>query len=175
VAKTLEDAIWLKLTGQSEAARAIFQDELKPFKNLPIISLEHADFELENGRWGRAWRILDSCLSTLKDNSANPGLPEHRLMALTRAMLGIRHRGDHATAAWEVERTRLWLQHVPVAEYTDIQVSLFSGASRSPLKLARSPVASVDMSSHTCSFASALNMTTLMWSIFRCPPIGPSL
>jgi hypothetical protein len=105
-----------------EAARAIFENELKPLENVPIVAIEHTDLEIDACRWGKGWRILDSALQHLKDAGANLDLPEHRLMASTRAMIGVRHRGDVDSSALEIERTKLWLQDVPVADYTDIQV-----------------------------------------------------
>lgn len=120
--KLIEDAIWLKISGQNDNARAIFDNDLKPAATTPIVILERADLELEAGRWGVAWRILDSALKDLKDSGADLDLPEYRLMALTRVMLGVRHRGDLVSAAQEVERTSRWLCELPVEEYTDIQV-----------------------------------------------------
>jgi hypothetical protein len=120
----IERAIWLKLTGQADAARSIFNGELEPFQHLPIVSIEHANLEFENSRWGAAWRILSSALNALIESSADLDLPEHRLIAITRAMLGIRHHGDLESAASELERTRTWLQNVSVEHYSDIQVSL---------------------------------------------------
>ena len=118
----IEHAIWLKITGQTGAARAIFENELRLLGNVPIVVIEQTDLELDAGRWGRAWRILDSALKHLKETGANLDLPENRLIALIRAMTGIRHRGDVDSSAVEIERTRQWLQDVPVADYTDVQV-----------------------------------------------------
>jgi hypothetical protein len=118
----IERAIWLKTIGQVNAARAIFNHELKPFMKFPLITIELADLEHESGRWGKAWRILNSGLAYAKETEKDLDAPEYRLMALTRAMLGTRHRGDLASSALEVERTQSWLCNVPVTEYTDIQV-----------------------------------------------------
>jgi predicted Zn-dependent protease len=124
----LERAIWLKKSGQTSAARTMFVNEVRSHRNVPVVIIAHADLELEAGRWGRAWRILDSALEDLKKDGsgADPDLPEHRLMAMTRAMLGIRHRGYPDTAIRELERSRQWLWNVPVAEYTDVQVRAYS-------------------------------------------------
>jgi hypothetical protein len=119
----LEKSIWLKIIGQPDAARQMFNEELKPFHTEAVVVLEHADLELEYGRWGKAWRILDTALEDLRNTGTTLDLPEHRLMVLTWAMLGIRHRGCVDPVPIELERTRLWLEQVPVAEYTDIQVS----------------------------------------------------
>ena len=118
----IERAIWLKMIGQVNAARAIFSYELKPFMRFPLFTIELADLEQEYGRWGKAWRILDSGLTYAKETGEDIDAPEYRLMALTRAMLGTHHRGDLASSALEVERTQRWLCNVPVTEYTDIQV-----------------------------------------------------
>jgi hypothetical protein len=122
----IEHAIWLKITGQIDAARAVFEKELKLLENVAIIVIERADLELDAGRWGRAWRIVNSALQGLIDSGANLDLPENRLIALIRAMTGVRHRGDVDSSAMEIERTKQWLQHVPVADYTDVQVRLLS-------------------------------------------------
>src|SRR3954464_9475711 len=118
----IEQALLLKVTGQVSSARAIFTGELKAFRNIPIVAIEHADLELEAGRWGAAWKTLNSARDHFKRVRADFDLPEHRLIALTWVMLGIRHRGDLDSAARELERTRQWLWELPVSEYTDIQV-----------------------------------------------------
>lgn len=120
----IERAIWLKTTGQTKVAREVFENELQPLQHLPIVTIEYADFEIESGRWGKAWRILDAALKRLKAIKADLDLPEYRLMALTWVMLGVRHRGDIYSSAEQIERTRRWLWDVPVAEYTDVMVSL---------------------------------------------------
>ncbi|KAF5724400.1 hypothetical protein FMUND_857 [Fusarium mundagurra] len=119
--KQLERAIWLKMSGLANEARAIFDNELRSFAAVPVVAIEHADLELEAGKWGRAWRILDSELLKLREAKEDLESPEHRLMALTWAMLGTRHRGDVTSSAIEIERTQHWLAGVPVADYTDIQ------------------------------------------------------
>jgi hypothetical protein len=118
----IEQALLLKVTGQVFSARAVFTRELKAFKNVPIVAIEHADLELEAGRWGAAWEILNSARDHFKKVRANLDLPEHRLIALTWVMLGVRHQGDLDSAAQELERTRQWLWELPISEYTDIQV-----------------------------------------------------
>lgn len=118
----IERAIWLKMIGQVKAARAIFDHELEPFLKVPLVTIELADLEHESGRWGKAWRILDSALAYAKKIEKDLDAPEYRLMALTRAMLGTRHQGDLASSALEVERTQSWLCNIRVTEYTDIQV-----------------------------------------------------
>ena len=118
----LERAIWLKIAGRATEARATFETELEPFAAVPVVAIEHADFELEAGRWGRAWRILNVRLEEAQNTNEDLGTAEHRLMALTWAMLGTRHRGDVTSSAREIERTQDWLSEVPVAQYTDIQV-----------------------------------------------------
>lgn len=132
----LERAIWLKIAGLAEEARATFENELKPFATVPVVAIEHADLELEAGKWGRAWRILDSKLIQLQDANVDLEAPEHRLMALTWAMLGTRHRGDVTSSALEIERTQHWLADVPVADYTDIQVRQLSLETPNVLKTA---------------------------------------
>ncbi|KAF2679725.1 hypothetical protein K458DRAFT_490373 [Lentithecium fluviatile CBS 122367] len=122
----LEKAIWLKKTGQRDAARTIFANDLAPVNNIPVVIIEQADLEIEAGRWGRAWRLLDSALKELADVHADLDLPQHRLMMMTREMLGIRHRGDHDSAAREIERMRQWLCDLPATEYTDVQTSCIS-------------------------------------------------
>ncbi|KAF5587026.1 hypothetical protein FPCIR_7702 [Fusarium pseudocircinatum] len=119
--KQLEHAIWLKMSGLANEARAIFDNELRSFAAVPVVAIEHADLELEAGKWGRAWHILDSKLSQLREAKEDFESPEHRLMALTWAMLGTRHRGDVTSSAIEIERTQHWLAGVPVADYNDIQ------------------------------------------------------
>jgi hypothetical protein len=118
----VERAIWFKMSGRVDDGRAIFNRELKAYRSFPVVIIERADLELEAGRWGAAWKILDSALRDLKEANADLDQPEHRLMALTWAMLGTRHRGDLASAALEIERTQDWLRNVPVADYTDVQV-----------------------------------------------------
>jgi hypothetical protein len=122
----IEQVLLLKVTGQVFSARAIFAEQLRPFKNIPIVAIEHADLELEAGRWGAAWKILDSARDHFKNVGADFDLPEQRLIALTWVMLGVRHRGDLDSAIRELERTRQWLWELPVSEYTDIQVWLYS-------------------------------------------------
>ncbi|KAF5681879.1 hypothetical protein FCIRC_5308 [Fusarium circinatum] len=119
--KQLERAIWLKMSGLANEARAIFDNELRSFAAVPVVAIEHADLELEAGKWGRAWRILDLELLKLREAKEDLESPEHRLMLLTWAMLGTRHRGDVDSSAIEIERTQHWLDGVPVANYTDIQ------------------------------------------------------
>ncbi|KIL84889.1 hypothetical protein FAVG1_11759 [Fusarium avenaceum] len=119
----LERAIWFKISGLAEEARATFENELKPFATVPVVAIEHADLELELGKWGQAWRILNSKLEQLRDANEDLDAPEHRLMALTWAMLGTRHRGDIRSSTREIKRTQHWLAEVPVADYTDIQAS----------------------------------------------------
>jgi hypothetical protein len=121
----LEKAIWFKMVGRTDDARAIFGDELKRFEKTPVVAIEHAELELEAGKWGRAWRILDSRLIDLKKSHEDLDRPEHRLILLTWAMLGTRHRGDLAPSAREIERTQVWLGNVPVSDYSDIQVRSF--------------------------------------------------
>lgn len=120
----VERAIWFKMSGRADDGRAIFDHELKAYRNFPVVIIERVDLEFETGRWGAAWKILDSKLRELKEANGDLNLPEHRLMALTWAMLGTRHRGDLASAAREIERTQVWLRDVPVADYTDVQVEL---------------------------------------------------
>ncbi|KAK7983217.1 hypothetical protein PG989_010619 [Apiospora arundinis] len=119
----LERAIWLKLVGHTKEARAIYQNELDSFEKTPVVLIEGADLEHESGRWGEAWRILDRGLTHAKESCQDLDAPEYRLMALTRAMLGTRYRGDLASSADEVARTQLWLRDVPIEDYTDIQAS----------------------------------------------------
>ncbi|QGI65071.1 hypothetical protein CEK26_009024 [Fusarium fujikuroi] len=119
--KQLERAIWLKMSGLANEARAIFGNELGSFAAVPVVAIEHADLELEAGKWGRAWGILNSELLRLREAKEDLESPEHRLMLLTWAMLGTRHRGDVTSSAIEIERTQHWLAGVPVEEYTDIQ------------------------------------------------------
>jgi hypothetical protein len=118
----IERAIWLKTTGQSEAARLLFENELQSLQHFAIVTIEYADSEFDDGRWGKAWRILDQALKRLKATRADLDLPEHRLMALTWVMLGVRYRGDVDSSAEEIERTRRWLWDVPVVDYTDVMV-----------------------------------------------------
>ncbi|PQE27902.1 tetratricopeptide repeat protein [Rutstroemia sp. NJR-2017a BBW] len=119
----IEQALLLKVTGQVFSARAIFTEELTALRNIPIVAIEHADLELEAGRWGAAWKILDSARDHFRNVGADFDLPEHRLIALTWAMLGVRHRGDLDSAIRELERTRQWLWELPISEYTDVQAS----------------------------------------------------
>ncbi|KAG9502322.1 hypothetical protein J7337_005149 [Fusarium musae] len=119
--KQLERAIWLKMSGLANEARAIFDNELRSFAAVPVVVIEHADLELEAGKWGRAWHILDSKLSQLREAKEDFESPEHRLMLLTWAMLGTRHRGDVTSSKIEIETTQHWLSGVPVADYTDVQ------------------------------------------------------
>lgn len=120
----VERAIWFKMSGRADDGRAIFDHELKAYRNFPVVIIEHADLEFETGRWGAAWKILDTKLRELKEANVDLDLPEHRLMALMWAMLGTRHRGDLSSAIHEIERTQVWLRGVPVANYTDVQVWL---------------------------------------------------
>lgn len=103
---------------------AIYQNELGPFKKIPVIIIEWADLEHESGRWGEAWRILGKGLNDAKESNQDLDSHEYRLMALTRAMLGTRHRGDLGSSANEVAKTQRWLGDLPIDEYVDIQVSL---------------------------------------------------
>ncbi|KFY83696.1 hypothetical protein V498_07884 [Pseudogymnoascus sp. VKM F-4517 (FW-2822)] len=119
----LEKAIWFKMVGRTDDARAIFGDELKRFEKTPVVAIEHAELEFEAGKWGRAWRILHSRLIDLRKSHEDLDSPEHRLILLTWAMLGTRHRGDLASSAREIERTQVWLGNVPVSDYSDIQAS----------------------------------------------------
>ncbi|CZR62705.1 uncharacterized protein PAC_12602 [Phialocephala subalpina] len=122
-AQDVERAIWYKMTGQMDAGRTIFGQELKPFWAVTVVAIEHADLELEAGRWGAAWRILNARLSDAREAKEDLDTPEHRLLAITWAMVGIRHQGDLASAIPEIERTQHWLRDVPVEDYTDIQTS----------------------------------------------------
>jgi hypothetical protein len=133
----LERAIGLKIAGRSKEVQGIFENELAPYAAVPVVTIEHADFELEAGKWGRAWRILDSRLAQLREAREDLETAEHRLMALTCAMLGTRHRGDVTSSAREIERTQSWLSEVPVTDYTDIQVRNDSPLAQSEEKSAR--------------------------------------
>ncbi|KAK8073072.1 hypothetical protein PG996_006420 [Apiospora saccharicola] len=119
----LERAIWLKIIGRTTEAREIYQNELRPFENTPVVIVELADLVHEAGRWGESWRILNKGLDHAEESDQDLDRPEYRLMALTLAMLGTRHRGDIESSAREVARTQRWLQSVPIADYTDIQAS----------------------------------------------------
>lgn len=119
----LEKAIWLKIIGRTNEARAIYHNELSRFEHIPVVIVELADLVHETGRWGEAWRILDKALAGAEDSNQDLDSPEYRLIALTRAMLGTRYRGDIDSSAREVARTQRWLQDVPIGDYTDIQVS----------------------------------------------------
>ncbi|KAK8103437.1 NAD(P)-binding domain protein [Apiospora kogelbergensis] len=119
----LERAIWLKTLGHTKEARSIYHDELAPLDDTPVVVIERADLEQESGRWGEAWRILDRALTLAKESGNDLDKPEYRLMALTRAMLGTRHRGNIVSSADEVARTQCWLRGVPIKDYTDIQAS----------------------------------------------------
>lgn len=123
VARHVENAIWLKISGQSAAARLLYNHELSFYWNEPLIAIERADLELECGRWGRAWRILDAALTNSRAVKADLDLPEYRLLSLARAMFGIRHRGDVGCVPAELERTWKWLETVPPSAYTDLQAS----------------------------------------------------
>lgn len=120
----IERAILCRMTGQMDAGRSLFENELRLFKDTPAIAIEHADLEIAAGRWGAAFRIVDATLTYLKENKRDLDRPENRLIALTRAMLGVRHKGDLVTALYEIERTQTWLKDVPVGSYTDVQVTL---------------------------------------------------
>jgi hypothetical protein len=113
------------MVGRTDDARAIFGNELKRFERTTVVAIEHAELELEAGKWGRAWRILDSRLIDLKKSHEDLDSSQHRLILLTWAMLGTRHRGDLASSAREIERTQVWLGNVPVSDYSDIQVRSF--------------------------------------------------
>ncbi|KAK7961635.1 uncharacterized protein PG986_002460 [Apiospora aurea] len=119
----IEKAIWLKTIGRTNEARAIYQNELGSFIDVPVVIIERADLEHEASRWGEAWRILDKGLADVKESNQDLDRPEYRLMALTRAMLGTRHRGDLESSANEVARTQSWLRDVPIGDYTDVQAS----------------------------------------------------
>lgn len=121
----LEKAIWLKIIGRTDDARAIFGDKLKQYEEVPVIAIEHAEMELEAGKWGRAWRILNARLIDTKLSYEDLDNPEFRLISLTWAMLGTRHRGDLTSSAREIERTQVWLANIPVSDYSDIQVRSF--------------------------------------------------
>ncbi|KAF4501549.1 hypothetical protein FAGAP_2270 [Fusarium agapanthi] len=110
----LERAIWLKMSGLANEARAIFDNELRSFAAVPVVAIEHADLELEAGKWGRAWRILDSELLKLREAKEDLESPEHRLMLLTWAMLGTRHRGDVKSQVAFAEA-----EHIPLHDRTD--------------------------------------------------------
>ncbi|KAK8064412.1 CHAT domain-containing protein [Apiospora phragmitis] len=115
----IEKAIWLKITGRTDEARALYQNELSRFRDIPVM--------------GEAWRILDKGLVDAKESNQDLDLPEYRLMALTRAMLGTRHRGEIVASADEVARTQSWLLNVPIEGYTDIQ--LYSAYENSEAEL----------------------------------------
>ncbi|KAL2064053.1 hypothetical protein VTL71DRAFT_4547 [Oculimacula yallundae] len=119
----VEKAIWLKMIGRTDDARSIFVNDLGPFERIPVVTIEHAELELEAGKWGKAWRILDARLNDPEISGRDLEHPEYRLMSLTRAMLGTRHRGDLMSSTREIERTQVWLGNVPVSDYTDIQTS----------------------------------------------------
>ncbi|KAH8892518.1 hypothetical protein GQ53DRAFT_861857 [Thozetella sp. PMI_491] len=119
----VEQAIWLRSVGQMKDARAVFENELKPLLDAPVLVIERADLELEAGRWGEAWRILDARLASAKEAGEDLDTAAHRLIALTRAMLGTRHRGDVVSSFSEIKRTQHWLRNLPITEYTDIHAS----------------------------------------------------
>ncbi|KXJ85539.1 CHAT domain-domain-containing protein [Microdochium bolleyi] len=121
--QAVEKVIWCRMVGQFEIGRHVLSHELKAFSASPVVVIEHGDLEIEAGRWGKAYRVLDAGLKSLEKVDYESDSAAYRLMALTRAMLGIRHRGDADSAIMEIERTLQWLEDVPVATYSDIQVS----------------------------------------------------
>ncbi|KAH7031398.1 CHAT domain-containing protein [Microdochium trichocladiopsis] len=119
----IEQVIWCRLVGQFDVGRKILLNELDAFSASPVVIIEHGDLEIEAGRWGEAYRVLDAGLKTLEKLEQQSETAARRLIALTRAMVGIRHRGDAESAIIEIERTMQWLGDVPVAAYSDIQAS----------------------------------------------------
>ncbi|KAF1991487.1 hypothetical protein K402DRAFT_388885 [Aulographum hederae CBS 113979] len=117
--RLLEKAIALKRIGSYNEAQAIF-NELQPVHTTPVVLIEHADLLLEMGRWGKVCRLLDQPLKDLEHISESA---EYRLLYLMWAACCIRCRGNLKPAIKEVQRTKEWLWDVPIAEYTDIQVS----------------------------------------------------
>jgi hypothetical protein len=110
------------MTGRMDASREIFEQHLIPLQHLPIVAIERAVLEQEAGRWGKAWSILDEAIKRAQYHDTDLDLPEYRLIAMMRAMFGIRHRGDLNFALQELRRTKAWLCDVQISEYTDIQV-----------------------------------------------------
>lgn len=118
----LERTIWLRRVGRFREALQIYEHDLLPVKDSPVIIIEHGSLYLELRKYGRLFRLVDERISAVAGDQATLDLPEWRLIALMRAVVSVRVTGVLEPAVAEVVRTQEWLRDVPVAGYTDVQV-----------------------------------------------------
>jgi len=122
----LERAIEYRGIGLYNQARAIFTNELSRWNHVPVVFLEDAELSLQQGRFVEIWNMLNKRLEALNHGSGEAEVDldaqEYRLMSMLLALAALHHKGILETALKEIDRTRAWLQDVPVEEYTDVQV-----------------------------------------------------
>ncbi|KAF2105079.1 hypothetical protein NA57DRAFT_71274 [Rhizodiscina lignyota] len=119
----LERSIWLRRVGRFNEALDIFRENLDEVKEVPVVLIEQANIYLECYSYGKLYRFLDKPLRDREGDEETLARPEWRLMALTRAMVVVRHRGTIEPAIEELERTQKWLKDFPVDSYTDVHVN----------------------------------------------------
>ena len=118
----LERAIWFNTIGKYEEARDLFQQDLAPVKEVPVVLIEWSKLYLDHGRYGEAYRLLEKPLQDRKNQQDILDRPEWRAIALHFVLAMTRHKGILEPAIVELERTRKWLAEVAVSDYSDIQV-----------------------------------------------------
>ena len=122
----LEGAVLFTKIGLYQEALSIFEAKLVDFKHLPIVVIEWAETYLQQGRYGSSTEILEKGLQTasLEDGHFDLDRDEYRLISMFLGATEICSKGTLEGAVREIDRTKEWLAHVPVSDYTDIQVSV---------------------------------------------------
>jgi hypothetical protein len=119
----IERAIWYKMSGQGDDARAIFDRELKAYRSFSVVVIERADLELETGRWGAAWRILDSAQFL-------SGIPDAKISYYDEAAQCQR---DFITGRKSIEELSKWFGTKPMLNSTASKTSLVGMMAQSRL------------------------------------------
>ena len=120
----LEHAVVLTDLGAYSEAQCLFDKELRFCRLNPVVVLARAELVLRQLKYGLLFRILEEALVTAESDCLDIDRAEFRLMYLLRGFAILSHRGIKDPPLEEIHRAKEWLKNVPVAEYTDIQVSI---------------------------------------------------
>lgn len=118
----LEQASTLTDYGRFSEALHIYDHALLPQKLHPAVVLERAELASRQYKAGELFRIPDEALRDASRQGLDLDAPEFRLMAIIRASAAYSHKGVCEPAVSEISRAQLWLNDLPVTDYTDLQV-----------------------------------------------------